>query len=131
MKDPFRYSVKGIAAAAILILARFTYVMHPNFRTVRLKEHSFARGPLINWLLAFVVAGALEEVWRACCILSLQASELASIISVGGTSVAFVLAHMSGIPGRTVGIREELLWEFLFGIVLGTLFARLDNLVAP
>ncbi|HYL85218.1 MAG TPA: CPBP family intramembrane glutamic endopeptidase [Candidatus Angelobacter sp.] len=131
MKDPLRHSVEGIAAAAILILSRFAYIMLPNFRTGRLQEHSFAEGPLPIWLLTFVMAGAVEEVWRASCILSIQASEFGRVISVGGTSVAFVLAHMSGIPGRMLGIREELYWELLFGIALGTLFILTESLIAP
>jgi Type II CAAX prenyl endopeptidase Rce1-like len=130
-KNPFRYAAEGIGAGLILIVCRFTYIMHPNFRTSRLQEHSFARGPFIIWLLTFIVAGAVEEVWRACCILPLRSSELGTIISVGGTSIGFLLAHMSGIPGRTVGIREELLWELLFGIALGALFVSLGSLIAP
>ncbi len=131
MTNPFRHSVEGIAAAAILILSRMAYIMQPNFRTSRLQEHSFAKGPLTIWLLTFVLAGVIEEVWRACCILSVQAGGLGNIISVGGTSLSFVLAHMSGIPGRTVGIWEELLWELLFGIALGTIFIQLNSLIAP
>jgi hypothetical protein len=131
MKDPFHHLAEGIGAAAVLTLSRFVYIMLPNFRTSRLHEHSFAKGPLRIWLLTFLVAGAVEEIWRACCILSLRESGLGSTISIAVTSVAFVLAHMSGIPGRMVGIREELFWEFLFGITLGTLFVQLDSLIAP
>lgn len=130
-KNVFRHFSEGIAVAAILILARLAYIMLPNFRKSRIQEHSFASGPLAIWLVTFFIGGAVEEVWRACCILSLKESEVPSVISVGGTSVAFALAHMSGMPGRTVGLREEVLWEFLFGIALGTLFTQLDNLISP
>lgn len=130
-KNVFRHSSEGFVAAAILILARLAYTMLPNFRKSRLQEHSFASGPLAIWLVTFFIGGAVEEVWRACCILSLRESALPNTISIGGTSVAFAFAHMSGMPGRTVGLREEVLWEFLFGIALGTLFTQLDSLIAP
>jgi hypothetical protein len=131
VKEPLHHSVEGITVAVILMLLRFGYVMQPYFRVNRLQEHSFASGSLTLWLLTFIVAGAVEEVWRACCIFSVQAVGAGSIVSIGGTTLAFVFAHMSGIPGRMVGIREELLWEILFGVALGSLFLWLGNLVAP
>lgn len=83
------------------------------------------------WFLIFVAAGAVEEIWRACCILSLQASDFSSTTAVAATSIAFVFAHMSGVPGRIVGIREEALWELLFGLALGILFVEFGNLTTP
>lgn len=130
-RNPLRYSMIGIAAGLILILCRLVYILSPAFRTDRLPEHSFARGPLMIWLLSFVAAGAVEEVWRACCILSMQWGRLGGIASVGATSLAFAFAHFAGIPGRTIGIREEILWEFIFGIALGTLFIQFGSLTAP
>jgi hypothetical protein len=131
LRDPTRSFMEGAAVAAVLVVSRFAYVMNPFYRISLLQEHSFASGPLNLWFLSFAVGGAVEEVWRACSILSLQAIEPGSILPIGITSTVFVLAHMSGIPGRTVGIREELFWELLVGIALGTLFLRLHNLIVP
>lgn len=130
-KNPVRYFAEGIVAGSILLLSRFAYVTHPRHRTSRLRDHPFARGPLGTWLLIFVAAGAVEEIWRACCILSLQANEFSSATAIAATSIAFVFAHMCGVPGRIVGIREEALWEFLFGLALGVLFVEFGNLTTP
>jgi len=130
-REPLGHAAEGVVWAAILMLFRFAYVMQPNYRTSSLPEHPFARGPLTFWVLSFVIAGAVEEIWRACCILSLPSGWPGSVISVGGTSIAFVFAHLSGIPGWITGIREEILWELLFAITLGALFVQSGSLILP
>jgi Type II CAAX prenyl endopeptidase Rce1-like len=130
-KNAVRCSTAGIVAGSLLLLARFAYVSHPRHRTSRLTEHPFTRGSVRTWFLIFVAVGALEEIWRASCILSLQVNDSSSTTAIAVTSIAFVFAHMSGVPGRIVGIQEEALWELLFGLALGILFIAFGNLITP
>lgn len=91
------------------------------------RDNYYLRGPFILWCLIFVVGGFAEEYWRAVCITGLQRNDFGPLSANLMTSMAFVLAHLSGLPSRIGAGGPNLGFEFIVGFAFGSLFIWSGN----
>jgi hypothetical protein len=92
-------------------------------------QHPLSRGPMLLWVLTFVLGGAFEEPWRAFCLVSAREAGWHSFIAVALSAGAFAFAQETGFPARSTTYED--VWQFGVGVFLAILFLEFDTVVIP
>jgi hypothetical protein len=121
----------GVLAGVLVVGARMGYQSLSSHVRREPLSHPLSRGPAWIWTLTFLVAGAVEEPWRAMSLQALVDAGYNSLFAVLLTSIAFMFARLSGIPGRIPGTVREGFWEALTGAALAALFLTTRTVFAP
>lgn len=82
------------------------------------------------WIVIVILAAIAEELWRALSLESLKIVGLSTIFAVSATAFTYAMAQLGGVPGRLLGIWEEVVIALIVGATLAVLFILFHTIVA-
>jgi membrane protease YdiL (CAAX protease family) len=95
-------------------------------------SHDHVRGPVLTWVLLFLLSVFSEELWWALCLVTLRQTNHSAVISVVLTAIAFGLAHfphrMGAVAIACIGAFSGMLFLWRGSLVPPFLFHFLGNL---
>jgi hypothetical protein len=121
----------GFLASILLLGGRYAFMRLLVGSGSKSGESYMVRGWMGTWILIFIFSGVVEEIWRGLSINALKLWGGNDVTVVILTSIAFLFAHLSGIPSRVRGTRGEGLWETLVGVGLAILFIASGTVIVP
>src|SRR6266566_3226516 len=120
----------GFLTGLLLALVQFRIESwFPRIRQLA-NDHPLLQGPWQTWTV-IIIAGALsEELWRALSLQTLQAAGFNLPVVIVLTSLAYAFAQLGGVPGRLLGIWEDVVAAVVVGLALALLFREYGSVLA-
>jgi hypothetical protein len=122
-------STLGGAAIGLLmfLVAKYGRLSLSNTASARPE----AKDAVAVWVTIIVVGAFCEELWRAYCIVALQADGLNVQNAILLTSAIFAVSQLGGRPSRITADKAQIIYTGVVGGVLGSLFLVSRSLAAP
>jgi len=130
--EPGQHVGRIALASTVILFSGHISVLY-LFKRVRglFFDQGLSRGHFLTWITIIFVGGVVEESWRALTLSASSEKGFNSLLVLLATSAAAAFCHLLGIPGRTLGLREEVFWDLAVGLALGALFVLYGTVLIP